>query len=80
MVKQGRPIAETVKRPHQCHFCLKEEPFDASFGKCNQCKTVVYCSKSCQKRDWHEHGPLCNAISIMEQKRQALTKSKSVTL
>ena len=76
MVTQGQPIAETVKRPHQCHFCSKEETFNASFGKCNQCKTVVYCSKSCQKRDWHEHGPLCNAIGMMEQEQASMNEIK----
>ena len=68
MATQGQPIAESVKTPHQCHFCLKEETVDMPFGTCNQCKTVFYCSKICQKRDWQKHGPLCDVIGS-EQKQ-----------
>ena len=68
MATQGQPIAESVKMPHQCHFCLKEETVDMPFGTCNQCKTVFYCSKICQKRDWQKHEPLCCVIAS-EQKQ-----------
>ena len=68
MATQGQPIAESVKTSHQCHFFLKEETVDMPFGTCNQCKTVFYCSKICQKRDWQKHGPLCDVIGS-EQKQ-----------
>ena len=31
-------------------------------SKCAQCKTVWYCSRSCQVKDWPEHKKVCKKI------------------
>lgn len=41
-----------------CEVC----PSFASF-RCSRCKSVHYCSKGHQKKDWLRHKPRCNALS-----------------
>lgn len=44
-----------------CHICKQ---FSTNLKRCAICKTIAYCSKEHQKRDWPEHKKLCRAISF----------------
>ena len=43
-----------------CRCCGYSNPqIDGKLKTCGNCKMEVYCSKSCQKRDWKYHKPMC---------------------
>ena len=39
-----------------CKTCLKE---NVTLMTCGRCKSVFYCSKDCQKKDWKTHKAVC---------------------
>lgn len=39
-----------------CYVCGKDVP---TGGSCAKCSGTVYCSRSCQKKDWPRHKALC---------------------
>lgn len=41
-----------------CHVCHMHYPFYEIFA-CTKCKTRLYCSKECQKKDWATHKEIC---------------------
>jgi hypothetical protein len=41
--------------------CSVKEAHVSHFSKCAACKTVVYCSKTCQLADWPAHKKACKA-------------------
>jgi len=46
-----------------CAFCKEAAPEDKAHKKCKNCKSVEYCSDSCQKKDWKTHKLVCNAFT-----------------
>ena len=50
----GRDIQRNI-----CAGCGKEGGEDAPLRKCSRCKTVYYCSRTCQKIHWPEHKSVC---------------------
>ncbi|KAI0739278.1 hypothetical protein C8Q80DRAFT_1112432 [Daedaleopsis nitida] len=42
----------------KCHRCGRDEGSQALL-QCSRCKSVIYCSKRCQKDDWKEHKSSC---------------------
>ena len=32
---------------------------------CSQCRVVYYCSPTCQRKHWSEHGPICKALNLL---------------
>ena len=60
----------------KCKYCKKI--VKSVKTRCSKCKSVFYCSKSCQKRDWGNHKALCGAIDHLEQQR-AKKVSESTT-
>lgn len=46
-----------------CYFCGKMSgggcAHDGPMQRCGQCRTAVYCSVACQKRDWKKHKESC---------------------
>jgi hypothetical protein len=47
-----------------CKVCYKVE----GAQKCARCRTVSYCGKECQKKDWKRHKPVCKATNEDEPK------------
>ena len=43
-----------------CKTCLKE---NVKLLTCGRCKSVFYCSKDCQKKDWKSHKAVCSAVA-----------------
>ena len=55
--------------PTHCAFC-KESPRKGKkkFHLCSQCRSVSYCTPSCQRNHWKEHKITCtNFAKIMSQ-------------
>ena len=38
------------------------EVFSGETKKCSGCRSLYYCSRSCQVADWKRHKPMCQAI------------------
>ena len=45
-----------------CNSCRRGG--DIQLLKCSRCKTVMYCSADCQKRDWKAHKPSCKDPNV----------------
>lgn len=50
----------------QCKCCLKtqleikEANPNSTMQKCSRCRSVIYCSKECQAKDWNNHKKVCH--------------------
>ena len=58
-------MAASVSIQKQCHQCKNPEDQLNSLGSlktCSGCKVVYYCSRDCQKKDWHVHKFLCKKV------------------
>ncbi|KAI0636295.1 hypothetical protein C8Q77DRAFT_1192027 [Trametes polyzona] len=47
-----------------CTFCGRAPQGEGTLRSCAACKTVQYCSVTCQKGDWPHHKPHCKKVSI----------------
>eukprot|EP00794_Sanderia_malayensis_P019811 gene19811-21751_t len=62
----------TQTRPdlRSCEECKsREDTIKCNFGTCSQCKTVNYCTKNCQQKDWSGHKNICQAIPQSSRNR-----------
>jgi hypothetical protein len=48
-----------------CACCLK---VNDTFSKCSACKSIGYCSKTCQRTDWKEHKNICDPLGEVYDK------------
>ena len=54
--------AATTKKTYLCTNCQKK--FNRKLSLCSRCKTVSYCSPSCQKEDWKKsHRHVCKKLA-----------------
>ena len=44
-----------------CGKCQSIETKESPFRQCSRCKSVRYCSDTCQRSDWKSHKPACAA-------------------
>jgi hypothetical protein len=51
------------KRMQPCYGCLKPADPMKPFKACGICKTMVYCSKACQKKHWPQHKVQCKSFA-----------------
>lgn len=51
------------KPAKKCDTCGKDGK--ERLMTCAKCRMVPYCSKSCQKKGWHNHKPLCPHIAVL---------------
>lgn len=51
-----RPPQDPINRPVECNYCKKD---CAPPLRCTGCRTVYYCSKSCQRSHWKVHKQFC---------------------
>ena len=60
------PFKEEAKlmydKTARCRECLEEIPSDKILV-CSQCEEAVYCSKTCQEKDWKSHKAMCQLIN-----------------
>lgn len=55
--KTLKPISTSAQNTSAvCHYCHTRE---LKPWKCSRCKSVVYCSTTCQKADWSNHKTTC---------------------
>jgi len=70
--------AATIERKEEidrsCGVCGKP-----STSKCSMCKSVYYCSKLCQKRDWKSHKKVCKNSGSNGRKNKNATNKKNHT-
>lgn len=52
-------LTRTGWNQHCAHCCRRTKP---SLDRCAGCELVRYCDKSCQKKDWRRHKPLCKYL------------------
>lgn len=53
-----------------CHLCGKEESDELKLLRCGGCRSVCYCSKECQKKDWKtQHKAVCKQLSVGDAKQ-----------
>jgi hypothetical protein len=48
-----------VREQHYPRCCAKCNSRDSKLLLCKKCKSEYYCSKECQKSDWHSHRNIC---------------------
>lgn len=54
---------KVVERLHDvCTFCRGSKRGGKGLIKCSTCQIASYCSKDCQRRHFHTHKALCNAL------------------
>lgn len=54
-LKPTRPLCNNM---HLCCVCTSP-----ANRKCSGCESFYYCSKSCQKDDWHDHKKICATVT-----------------
>ncbi|KDR77743.1 hypothetical protein GALMADRAFT_245853 [Galerina marginata CBS 339.88] len=53
------PLVGTI-----CYVCHRTGEEGREFQRCARCKSVSYCSRECQKKDWPAHKPLCSVVDV----------------
>jgi len=70
MSQQAGPAHES-RGDRTCHICMIRGKVGVVVKFCKRCRTVVYCSRECQSKDWKSHKTECV--------KQKGTKSVSIT-
>ncbi|CAA7269773.1 unnamed protein product [Cyclocybe aegerita] len=55
-----------------CNYCQNYAKDKRTLQKCARCRTSLYCSRDCQKKDWPTHKPAC---SPPDEQREFVQKS-----
>jgi tetratricopeptide (TPR) repeat protein len=69
----------------QCGECGKKDIYNAiqtpSFSSCGNCRSVVYCSRECQKKNWPDHKEFCKRAEFIlthqQEKKQLKNKNNN---
>jgi hypothetical protein len=70
------PLMPNTRKKQSCKVCNKEQTVNLA---CKQCKSVVYCSKNCQKSHWRQHKQICVAIKTLQsQESERRKKAKGM--
>ncbi|GFH52501.1 hypothetical protein CTEN210_08977 [Chaetoceros tenuissimus] len=68
-------------KKHLCLTCGKQEQDDGSkLMKCARCKSVSYCSRECQVKDWKEHKSYCKIATTKSEEEKDAIDQPSVRL
>ena len=62
-----------------CETCGKKEGPDTHLLKCARCRHTVYCSTSCQKKDWKEHKKVCAPRRVLRKTMQGQNRARKDT-
>lgn len=65
-VLRGWVTAETAAWERECATCHKQASESLRLSTCARCKSVKYCSVSCQKAAWPGHKSLCQVIVLID--------------
>jgi ankyrin repeat protein len=51
--------------PKSCIVCSAEASLDLQLQYCSQCQSALYCSKTCQRKDWtQQHKKICKLLNV----------------
>ncbi|GFH47907.1 hypothetical protein CTEN210_04383 [Chaetoceros tenuissimus] len=65
------PEAGNEDKKHLCLACGKREQGDGSkLMKCGRCKSVSYCSRMCQMKDWKAHKSYCKIAATKPEEHE----------
>ena len=59
-MRAGLPPCDLLEK-RVCSNCSKKKTAGADFPQCSRCRSVVYCSSSCQSAAYKSHRPACKA-------------------
>lgn len=58
--QSGIDLNDEIANLIGCHTCKQLPPKpNTSWPRCTRCKTVSYCSTTCQKKEWPDHKTAC---------------------
>jgi hypothetical protein len=70
-----------------CIECGKNDTYNEfltpSFSCCSNCRTAVFCSKECQKKNWPNHKEFCKRAAFIfqhQQEKKQITKQNGVSV
>jgi len=78
-IENNETVNELLYRPTQrasilCNECNKKDIYNLlqvpSFSACGNCRSVVYCSKECQKKNWPNHKEFCKRVEFILKHQQ----------
>jgi len=61
LLKEAAAESSTTSQP-ACQNCNKSSS-ELDLSKCTKCKSVSYCSKDCQKKDFKAHKKVCPRLA-----------------
>ncbi|KAG2386673.1 hypothetical protein C9374_002417 [Naegleria lovaniensis] len=67
--------SKVAKAERLCAFCNSHSE---TMSKCSKCKTVIYCGKQCQIKDWRNHKVFCNSLTTDYTIVCDLAKAKTI--
>jgi hemerythrin len=60
--------------PKCCIICGAEASQDLQLQYCAQCQSALYCSRTCQRRDWNkQHQQICKLLNVGHEDMQVRT-------
>ena len=63
-----------------CGTCEKMPPASQPWMRCGRCKSVYFCSRTCQKLGWPEHKKVCKRLARGKEEAKAMGVASAAAL